>query len=55
MIRYECPVCWQSVKPTKRGNIGAHNTVVRARCPGSGLVWTLTRFVEHGIARDFIA
>lgn len=55
MIRHQCPVCWQDAKLTKRGNIAAHNTVVREHCPGSGLAWTLTRYVEHGIAWEQIA
>lgn len=32
-----------------KGNIAAHPTVVGDGCPGSGLSWRLTRYVEHGI------
>lgn len=55
MIHHQCPVCWQDVNPTTRGKIAAHNTSIRTRCPGMGLPWTLTRYVENGIAFEEIA
>lgn len=55
MTRYECPVCWQPISPTIKGNIAVHRDKIAEPCPGSGEPWKSARLIQDGLAVEFVA